>query len=108
MLACIGMSKRRIFRMIMLETLFLTGVGSLLGIAAGLSVIAFTGVSGIDLTFLLEDQMEDYGFSSVVYPVMHTGAFIHIVALVALAGLLSAIYPARKALKLEPLEAIRN
>jgi ABC-type lipoprotein release transport system permease subunit len=108
MLACIGMSKRRIFRMIMLETLFLTGVGSLLGIAAGLSVIALTGTSGIDLTFLLEDQMEDYGFSSVVYPVMQAGTFVQIVALVALAGLLSAIYPARKALKLEPLEAIRN
>jgi ABC-type lipoprotein release transport system permease subunit len=108
MLACIGMSKRRIFRMIMLETLFLTGLGSLLGIAAGLLVIGLTAQGGIDLTFLLEDQMEDYGFSSIVYPVMQAGTFIQIVALVILAGLLSAVYPARKALKLEPLEAIRN
>ncbi|MDR1879336.1 MAG: FtsX-like permease family protein [Tannerellaceae bacterium] len=108
MLACIGMSKRRIFRMIMLETVFLTGVGSLLGIAAGLSVVGLTARSGIDLTFLIEDQFEDYGFASVVYPVMRAGTFMQIVALVALAGLLSAIYPARKALKLEPLEAIRN
>jgi ABC-type lipoprotein release transport system permease subunit len=108
MLACIGMSRRRIFRMIMLETLFLTGLGSCAGILLGTLVVCGAAEHGIDLTFLLEDQFEEYGFASVVYPVMQWDTFVWIVALVVLAGVLSAVYPARKALRLEPLEAVGN
>ncbi len=108
MLACIGMSKRRIFNMIMLETLFLTCVGSIIGIIIGSLVIGFTAKSGIDLTFMLKDQFEDYGFGSIVYPVLNIKIYVEIVLLVLLAGIISAIYPAKKALSLNPLEAIRN
>jgi ABC-type lipoprotein release transport system permease subunit len=108
MLACIGMSRRRIFGMIMLETLFLTGLGSGIGILLAMPVVAGAAKYGIDLTFLLEDQFEEYGFGSVVYPVMQADTFLLIVALVALAAVLSAVYPARRALKLEPLDAIRK
>ncbi len=108
MLACIGMNKGRIFRMILSETLLLTGLGSFVGILFGSIVITLTAKNGIDLSFFLQDQFEDYGFGSIVYPVMDMKNFIEIVVLVILAGILSSIYPARKALKLDPLEAIRS
>jgi len=54
------------------------------------------------------DQFEDFGFASIVYPMLNVKMFVQVVVLVILAGVLSAIYPARKALKLKALEAIRQ
>jgi ABC-type lipoprotein release transport system permease subunit len=108
MLGAIGMSKRNIFSMIMLETIFLTLIGGAIGIILGIAVILPTMENGIDLSFFMADQFEDFGFASIVYPIMNFKMFTEIVVLVLIAGILSAIYPARKALKLKPLDAIRS
>jgi len=108
MLGAIGMSKGKIYNMIMLETVFLTLFGSVIGIILAVALILPLIETGIDLSFFMEDLMEDYGFSSVIYPVANMKMFVQILALVILAGILSAIYPARKALSLKPLDAIRE
>jgi ABC-type lipoprotein release transport system permease subunit len=108
MLGAIGMSKGKIFRMLMLETIFLTLAGSVAGIVVATAALLPSIHAGIDLTPLMGDTFEDYGFSSVVYPVLNVKMFIEILILVIAAGVLSAIYPARKALKLEPLDAMRE
>jgi ABC-type lipoprotein release transport system permease subunit len=108
MLGAIGMSKSSIFRMIMLETLFLTLLGSMVGMALGAIIIVPSIESGINLSFMMEDQFEDFGYSSIIYPVLNVRMFVEIILLVIVAGILSAIYPAGKALKLKPLEAIRH
>jgi ABC-type antimicrobial peptide transport system permease subunit len=109
MLGAIGMSKGRIFRMIMLETVFLTLLGSAVGIVLGAALIVPSMQSGIDLSFMMEDDMfEDYGYGSIVYPILDVRMFVEIVVMVVLAGILSAIYPARKALGLKVMEAVRG
>jgi ABC-type lipoprotein release transport system permease subunit len=108
MLGAIGMSKGKIFGMIMLETVFLTLFGSIAGIILAIVLVLPTLKTGIDLNFLMADYFEDYGFASIVYPVINMKMLLQIVSLVILAGILSAVYPARKALKLKPLEAIRQ
>jgi ABC-type lipoprotein release transport system permease subunit len=108
MLGAIGMSKKKIFNMIMLETIFLTLVGSAVGIILGIAIILPTLQTGINLSFFMGDQFEDFGFSSMVYPVFNIRMLVEIVTLVIIAGVLSAIYPARKALKLKVLDAIRQ
>ena len=108
MLGAIGMSKRRIFSMIMLETIFLTFVGSLIGIILGAVIVGWTSRNGIDLTFIGGNLFEDYAFVAVVYPKLNMKMLIQITVLVILTGILSAIYPARKALKINSLDAIRQ
>jgi ABC-type lipoprotein release transport system permease subunit len=108
MLGAIGMSKSKIFSMIMLETVFLTLVGSVVGIVLGILIALPLLENGMDLTFLMKDYFEDFGFSSIIYPVLNMKMLTQIVVLVLLAGILSAIYPARKALKLKPIDAIRE
>ena len=98
MLGAIGMSKGMIFNMIMLETVFLTLLGGIVGIILGIVFVMPTLETGIDLSFLIGDQFEDFGFSSMVYPILNVQMLVQIVGLVLLAGILSAIYPARKAL----------
>ena len=108
MLSAIGMDKRKIFKMIMLETTFLTMLGSFAGIILGALLIIPTTQSGIDLTPLIGDSFKGYGMSSIVYPVLKVEMLVQIIVLVIVASILSAIYPARKALKLKSLEAIRQ
>ena len=99
MLGAIGMSKGRIFNMIMLETVFLTLVGSFAGMILGLLAILPSINSGIDLTFLMADNFEEFGFGSMVFPVLNVRMFVQITVLVIIMGILSAVYPAIKALK---------
>jgi len=108
MLRAIGMSRRKVFTMIMLETVFLTLTGSVAGVILATAILIPSIHSGIDLSPLMGDVFEDYGFSSVVYPAINIGMFVEILLLVIVAGILSAIYPARKALKLNILESIRK
>lgn len=107
MLACIGMNKRNLFKMVMFETLCLTLAGSVSGILLAWWVISYTGMHGIDLSFLLDANFRNIGFSTTVYPLLESRAFMEIVALVVITGILSAIYPARKALKINSWEATK-
>jgi len=107
MLGAIGMSKRKIFNMIMLETIFLTLLGGIIGIIVGILIVFPLQKTGIDLSFYIKDYYEDFGFGAVVYPVLDIKTHIQIIFLVILTGILSALYPARKALKMKPLDAIK-
>jgi len=106
MLMAVGMSKFRVFWMLMLETVLLTLTGGFFGILLGVAVTLATMKSGIDLSFYAEG-LEDMGYSSHVFPVVEFEMVIVIVILVLFTGLIASIYPARKALKYKPAEAIR-
>lgn len=107
MLMAIGMNKLRIFLMIMLETLFLTLTGAIIGVFLSLILIAVTQQTGIDLSNYAEG-FQALGYSAIVYPFIQGDIFIGIAILVILTGILSSVYPAIKALKLNPVEATRT
>jgi ABC-type lipoprotein release transport system permease subunit len=107
MLKAVGMSRKRIFRMIMLETIFLGLVGSMAGMAISYLLIWWTGKTGLDLSSMYQAGFEAIGFSPILYPSIGPESFFQITFMVILTGVIASIYPARKALKLNPSEALR-
>jgi ABC-type lipoprotein release transport system permease subunit len=107
MLAAIGMNKRRIFFMIMLESVLLSLTGGVAGMVLSLMLIGWTRHTGIDLSALSEGFAR-MGYNPMLYPSLNALFFINITLMVILTGIAASIYPARRALKLSPADAIRN
>jgi ABC-type lipoprotein release transport system permease subunit len=107
MLMAIGMNRRKLFSMIMLETIFLTAVGAAAGMLAGWLLVASLGRTGVHFASWGEG-FEAIGFAATVYPVITPSFFIFISVMVIATAIISSVWPARKALKLDPAEAIRT
>ena len=106
MLMAVGMNKSGVFTMIMVETVFLSLIGGSVGIAMGIAFTLVFANSGIDISIVAEGYGA-LGYDSVVYPVLKMKNVIDVVIMVFITGLAAAIYPALKALKLKPAEAVR-
>jgi putative ABC transport system permease protein len=107
MLMAIGMNRKKIFSMIMLETVFLTMVGAVAGMLSGWGLIHLLGKTGIHFSSWGEG-FEEWGFAATVYPVITGNHFILITIMVIVTAIISSIWPARKALKLNPIETLRT
>lgn len=92
-LRAVGWQRRRILSQIMQESLYLCLVAALLGC-----------VLGVILTTILV-QVPYVG--GVLHPQWSLGTFLSATALALLLGLLGGVYPAWRASKLQPVEALR-
>ena len=107
MLMAIGMNRLRVFTMIMLVTVFLTCVGAAVGILLGWAVTGTLGRTGIHMAGWGEG-FEAIGFAATVYPIVTPGFIVLTAVMVIVTAILSSLWPARKALKLVPVEALRT
>ena len=108
MLMAVGMNKLRVFAMVVYETLLLTMVGMPIGLGLAWLTVNSLKKSGIDMSALSGDSLEEFGYSSVIYPYWPADNIMQTVLLVFIAAIISSIFPSWKALRLRPVEAIRN
>lgn len=106
MLLAIGMNKRKVFGMVVLETLMLSLVGTPLGLFLGMLSIRYFKIYGLDLSHFSK-AMQNFGINEVVRPYLTWDVYIFVILSVFLTAVLASIYPARKATRLEPAMAIR-
>lgn len=106
MLMAIGMNKARIFKMIVLESILLSLVGGLLGIFIGVFVAKIRANHPIDLSTWAAGY-EALGYDAFVYLDLQPDLLINVTIMVILTGIVAALYPAYKALKNDPADALR-
>lgn len=107
MLTAIGMNKKKVFRMIMTESVFLSLTGGVTGMLISWLIIEITSTRGIRFGSM-EEGFEAMGFSSHIYPDIGLDFFLIVTLLIIITGILSSIYPSLKALKLDPADALRT
>ncbi|WP_340104478.1 ABC transporter permease [Rhodohalobacter sp. 8-1] len=108
MLMAVGMSKGRIFLMIMFESIMLTCSGAIAGMLLAYLSIQWLGDTGIDMAALGGESLSEFGYDTVVYPVITSADFMAIAILVVVTVLVSAVYPSYKALKIKPADVVRE
>ena len=108
MLMSIGMKRARVFFMVILETVLLSLTGGVAGLAASFVLISLLHQRGIDLTVIGGEALRDFGFSPFIYPELDAIFYLKVTAMVVGFAILAAIYPARKATRLEPANAVRH
>ena len=91
MLRAVGMSRRQVRRMVRHESIITALIGAGLGIGAGLA-----------LAYAVTAAFADEGLSFAV----PAGSLIVLVVVAMIAGVLAAILPARRASRLDPLQAL--
>jgi putative ABC transport system permease protein len=105
MLMAVGMNKIRVFTMIVLETVFLSLQGGVIGIVVGYLVTVLLNKEGINLAPWAEG-FEKLGYEAIVYPIANAGIAVQVAIMVLVAGIIASVYPAIKALQLKPAEAL--
>ena len=107
MLMAVGLNKGKVFSMIVLETLLLGIVAAPIGLLLAWLTITYFGEKGIDLG-AFSASMEQFGLSTKVYTELPTKYYWSLAISVLVTALLASLYPAWKAIKLRPVEAIRK
>jgi len=107
MIMAIGMNRRKVFTMIFYETSILGSVGALLGIAISIWFTTYYSESGLNISIFAEG-FEALGYSTLIHPFLEINDYVQIVILVFVTGLIASVFPTIRALKMKPVEAIRE
>ena len=106
MLRALGMRPHAVVSQVVIESSLIMTVGVAGGLAIAAGVYTFFA-DGIDLT-AFDDSLASFGMRPIFTPVVDAGDVVLVVAMSLGLGLLASFYPARRAVKIKPLEALRR
>jgi ABC-type antimicrobial peptide transport system permease subunit len=106
MMMALGTNNWKIFSLVLLETLFLTLIGCPVGILSGWIVASWYNSHGLDLSGMGRDMMSSFGFSTMIYPEFPVDKLPGVLFIVVSTAFVSCLFPAFKALKLRPVDAL--
>ncbi|MCO5230187.1 MAG: ABC transporter permease [Chitinophagales bacterium] len=107
MLISVGMNKRKVFSMILNETLYISLIGGPIGIIGAWATINHFGKVGINLSSMGKG-LDSLGIGSIIYTKLDSQMYLTITIVVVLTALLASIYPSLRALRMNAAEAVRQ
>ena len=105
-LMSIGMKNSKLFTMIVTESFIVGLIGTVLGIGLGLLIQWPLSNTGLNLSMFAE-SLKSFGVGAIIYPETTIENLVSLIIMIPLIAVIAAIYPAVKAIKLEPVYAIR-
>lgn len=106
MMRAIGMNRTRVVGMVVLESAFVTLLGLLLGVALAIFAVWLIG-DGIDIT-RWAGEIDDYGIETVLKPALRPRDLITPIVVGSLTAVLSSLWPAIRAGRAKPADALRQ
>lgn len=106
-LMAIGMNRRKVFSLIVIETIFLSLTGGLFGSFISWLILFILSFTGLDLS-IVSEGLKAFGSSTILYPHVLPDSYLILSLMMVLTSLIAAIYPALKAIRLNPSTAIRT
>ena len=107
MIAALGMSRFRIFSLVLMETVFLSMAGVPVGILLGWGTAAYFNKNGLDLSGMGEEMMSSFGFKTMIYPEFPAEKLFSVLSIVVVTTLISSLIPAFKAINMKPVENLK-
>ncbi len=106
MLRALGMRNRMVISQVVLESTIIMSVGVVVGLLGGY-LIYLSMSDGIDLSSF-SAGVEMAGMSTHLQPVFLVDDFVLVASMSLVLGFLASIYPAWRAVKIKPLDAMRR
>lgn len=108
MMVALGTSKLKVFLLVLAETFFLTLAGTPIGLLVGWLASSYFNKNGLDLSGMGREMMSSFGFGTMIYPEFPTDKLVGVMLIVFVTAFVSCLFPAMKALRLQPVEALRR
>ena len=106
MMRAVGMSRARVVGMVVLESSFVTLLGLLLGVVLAVIGIWLIG-DGIDIS-TWAGELDEYGLETVLRPALRRRDLIAPIAIGAITAVVSSLWPAVRAGRAKPADALRQ
>jgi putative ABC transport system permease protein len=96
----VGARRRQVLQLFVLESVLLALVGALVGVALGFALVTALGVNGVELT------TPGASLPQVLVPSIGPRFLVRIVAITLVGAVITALWPAWRASRLRPVEAL--
>lgn len=108
LMTALGLNRFKMFLLVLTETVLLTLAGTPIGLLIGWLGCNYYQQRGLDLSGMGKDLMSSFGYSTVVYPEFPVDKLAGVLMIVAGTAVIACLFPAMKALRLQPVDALRR